>query len=274
MLHILTSPVAKPFPGTHANSVLLVSTLDLRILPLSVGLGYIIPSYLMALPVTETVSPVLHQYLIAIWQAFPNWTVIIHWSIRKISSSIAAQFASKDLKATSPPLGAVYLSNVKIVYRFILGLCILTHVPVLLITLLPSSLFKEVSPRLAHFSEHNFAETYVPYFPSIAHKVSTLVEGVLTFLEWDIYIGSAACLFWAILLHRNATTEKTIVDPNSGLPKYRELLLGAKAEDRLLWRKLILRIGIWGILAGPVGAVTALLWERDTIVRQKIKQGV
>jgi len=80
-----------------------------------------------------------------------------------------------------------------------------------------------------------------------------------------------------MLLYRNATTEKAIVDPNRNLPMYRELLVGEKWRDRgeeREWRKLWVKVIWWGILAGPVGVVGSLLWERDSIVRLKIKQGL
>lgn len=71
--------------------------------------------------------------------------------------------------------------------------------------------------------------------------------------------------------------EKAIVDPNTSLPKYRELLAGEKKMDRgeeREWRKLCFKVVVWGLLAGPVGVVGRLLWERDSIVRLKIKQGL
>lgn len=82
-----------------------------------------------------------------------------------------------------------------------------------------------------------------------------------------------------MLLYRNATTEKAIVDPNTSLPIYRELLTGEKRrgggeEGRREWRKLGVKVVGWGMLAGPAGVVGRLLWERDSIVRLKIKQGL
>jgi hypothetical protein len=75
-------------------------------------------------------------------------------------------------------------------------------------------------------------------------------------------------------LYRNATAEKAIVDLNSSLPIYRELLAGEKrnkGEERE-WKSLGVKVIGWGVLAGPVGVVGRLLWERDSIVGLKIKQ--
>jgi hypothetical protein len=274
-LHLLTSPVSKPFPGTHANSVLLISTWDLRILPVSIILGYIIPSILMALPSPDLVTPESHQRFIAFWQPFPIWTVLIHQFLKHTLTYFAKKLTSKDNKTRAQtPLGASYLSNAKPVYRFGLALCILTHVPVLLITLLPSTIFPTSLPYLSKLGQENLASVFLPHIPLLTYRISSLSEGVHNFLIWDLYVGSAALLLWAVLLYRNATTEKAIVDPNTSLPIYRELLLGKRGQDGMLRRKLIWKIGVWSVVGGPIGALAVLLWERDEIVRQKIKQGI
>jgi hypothetical protein len=275
LLHLLTSPVSKPFPGTHANSVLLISTWDLRILPFSIILGYIVPSILMALPSPDLVTPETHQRLIAFWQPFPIWTVLIHQSLKQTLTYAAKKLASKENKSRDKtPLGTSYLSNAKPVYRFVLALCNLTYIPVLLITLLPTSIVPISLTYLSALSHENLASVFIPSPPLLTHRITSLSEGVHNFLIWDLYVGSAALLLWAVLLYRNATTEKAIVDPNTSLPIYRELLLEKRGQDGMLRRKLVWKIGIWGLVGGPIGALAVLLWERDEIVRQKIKQGI
>lgn len=276
-IHLLTSPVAKPFPGTYANSVLLISPLDLKILPLSIILTYIVPSFLMGLDAPSIVSGATHQQLIAFWQPFPIWTIIIQWILRSTFQFIGSKVFSKDSKQPLTPLGASYLSNVKHVYRFILMFCVLTHLPILLIALIPASAISDILPKLAPYASLNFFDIYVPYFPfPLSQQVSNLASGAHTFLQWDLATGSTALLLWAILLYRNATAEKSIVDPNTSLPPYqiREMLAGEGNKVGALRRKLLVKIGVWMLIAGPIGATTVLLWERDEIVRQKIKQGI
>ncbi|KAI9646146.1 hypothetical protein NHQ30_005586 [Ciborinia camelliae] len=276
-IHLLTSPVAKPFPGTYANSVLLISPIDLKILPLSIILAYIVPSILMGLDVPSIVSGYTHQKLIALWQPFPIWTILIQWTLRSLFQFIGSKTASKGSKQPLAPQGASYLNNAKHVYRFLLAFCILTHLPILLISLIPASAISDILPKLAPYASLNFFDIYIPYFPfPLSHRVSNLASGSHTFLQWDLATGSTALLLWAILLYRNATTEKAIVDPNTSLPSYqiREMLAGEGNKASALRRKLLVKIGVWTLLAGPIGAVIVLLWERDEIVRQKIKQGI
>ncbi|KAI9055105.1 hypothetical protein LZ554_000070 [Drepanopeziza brunnea f. sp. 'monogermtubi'] len=279
-LHLLTSPVARPFPSNsiHANSGLLIDPWDLLVLPYSVAISFLLPTILMALHYPSVVSTRTHQQLIAFWQPFPLWTVIAHFFLRGTARWLSGIFHSTRTKQdTSRPTeapGASYLSNAKHVYRFVLFICISTHVPTFLLALLPAGAVPASMPSLAALASHSFASVYVPYFPVPSYRVSSLAEGVHTFLAWDLHIGSTALLCWAILLHRNATTERANEDPNVSLPIYRDLLLGERIEDGLAWRKLIAKVAIWTLLGGPIAAVAVLLWERDAIVRRKIKQGV
>jgi hypothetical protein len=138
--HLLTSPVAKPFPGIYANNVLLVSPLDLKILPMSITLSYLFPSILMALPCSDYITTEMHQMLIALWQAFPLLTVMIHRILYSTTSRLTNYLFPVELHSRPPtPQGTSYLHNVKHIYRFVLTLCITTHLPILLLTLFPAS---------------------------------------------------------------------------------------------------------------------------------------
>lgn len=284
--HLLTSPVSKSFPRTHAKSVLLVSSLDLKVLPIAITLSYLVPSILMALP-SEYVTIGTHQRLLALWQVFPLLTVIIHRLIYFFVDHLSNYFFLVDPNNHPPiPLGTSYLHNAKHTYRFVLALCITTHLPILFLTLFPAFFLRSPSPLdplsespLLTLVSQTPSTVFIP--KSLPHFGSTnttyLASGVQNFLQWDIYIGSTAFILWAMLLYRNATTEKAIADPNRNLPMYGELLVGEtrrdKVEDRE-WRKLWVKVVWWGILAGPVGVVGRLLWERDSIVKVKIKQGL
>ncbi|TVY83266.1 Citreoviridin biosynthesis protein D [Lachnellula suecica] len=276
--HIVASPVAKSFPGAYASKILLVPLWDLRILPISVFLGYIMPSILMALPSPEYLSSSARQNYIAIWQFFPFWTSRIHWLLISLTRYILKKFFKNHANARpSTSEGTSYLSNVKHVYRFVLTLCMLTHIPVVIIALTPTFAFPVWAPTLALLGKQNIFRVFVPYFPFRDHQLSNQAEGVQTFLIWDLYIGGAAFLVWAIFLYRNATSEKAIVDTKTSLPIYGELLRGNDPQtprDVDLWRILLGKIAVWTLVSGPMGALTILLWERDAIVRQKIKQGL
>jgi len=229
----------------------------------------------MLLPSPRMILPSTRQKYIAAWQAFYAWTVGIHWCMKTLCRLIVPRMASDDSNKRQPtPQGTSYLRNVKYVYRFVLAMCLCTHIPVIVIAILPSWVFPSWAPTLAFLGSYNLFDVFVPYFPLRSHQVSTLAEGVHTFLIWDLYIGAAAFLSWALFLYRNATTERNIVDTKGSLPVYKKVFLGHNSEDAGLWRKVLGKMTVWTLISGPMGALTILLWERDTIVRQKIKQGL
>jgi len=274
LLHLLTSPVAKAFPGSYANSVLLISPWDLRILPISISLGYVVPTIAMALPFPSKLSNVTHQHLIALWQAFPIWTTIIHITLRSCCTFARDKLVRKTSEMPSIALGTSYLNEAGHVYRFILMLCMITHIPIMLVTLIPSWVYPESAQRIIALSQNGFFDVYLSGFPRFDYQIPSLAAGVHRFLQWDLYGSAGACLVWAVYLYQNATVEKKIVDPNTGLPKYGELMSGETVRRHTVFRKLFFKIILWTIVAGPMGATTVLLWDRDAIVRQKTKQGI
>ena len=243
-LHLLTSPVAKG--GSHANTIVSVSPLDLKILPFSIILGYILPAILMGLPSPSVVSTVQRQRLIALWQPFPIWCVIIQTII---STALGGRAKNHDSQARN---WNSYLKAAQGVYTFVTALCVVTHLPVLLLTILPQSVFPATSHHLQYLSAQSFSWVYVPYLPSLSHQVPSFAAGVHLFLQWDLYIGGTALLMWGILLERNTTAEK--------------VALGGKGES---WARLLSRVTLRMVLAGPVGSLAMLLWERDSIVEGK-----
>ena len=260
-LHVLTSPVARTFPGSHASNALLISPLDLDTLPLTLILGYMVPSVLMALPTPSILSPVEHQNYIALWQPFPVWCVIIQTCIRYVVTTVTG-----DSKEDGPQkaLETSYLNSAKRVYAFIICLCVITHLPVLLLAILPWFVFPDSAPHLQNLAENSFSSIYVPYFPTLAYQIPSFAAGVHTFLQWDLYIGGMAMLVWGIFLHRIAAAD-------TSLPSHKETEV---VQKETTWGHLAKKLGFWILLAGPSGALAVLLWERDTIVRQKKKQGI
>lgn len=247
LIHLLTSPSASLFPGKHTNTVLIVSPIDLKLLPWSIVLGYVVPSLLMALPPT-IVSSTVHQQFIALWQPFPLWTVVVQWSGKFVYNLFATKTSQSDSSQAKS-----YLKGVGSVYGFVLGLCIVTHLPVLAITLLPPSAFPESSVILTRLSQSDFFGVYVPYPPVLGLRFSDLAEGVQNFLVWDLYVGMTAVLLWATLLYRNAT---------GGI------------SNKSSWPKVVWKLLTWTLVSGPMGAATILLWERDANVGHKVKQGI
>lgn len=204
----------------------------------------------MALPSPGILSPELHQKFIALWQPFPLWTVIIHLSISYLFGN-----TSPNIDNTGSPasLRARYINAARPLYNFVLNICMITHLPVLAITLLPPRVFSGLSPRLASVAHSTFSDVFIPNIPSFGFKASNLSAGVHTFLHWDLYIGSIAVLSWAIVLCRTPKIEAVV------------------REASVSWAVIAWKIATRGLVSGPAGVVAALLLERDMIISEKIK---
>ena len=249
-IHLLTSPISKPFTSAHGSSALFVSTYDLTIIPISVTLGYIIPSLLTIFPACSPTAFPTHQYLVAFWQAFPLWTMLVQWALKLVCTLILGpDTAAKTEKSPQTAASTTYLNYASRVYTFVLVFCMATHLPAVVLSLLPPDIIPKSMPALAYFVRPSFTSTFIPPLP-LGQPIKDLADGVHVFLLWDMYIGSAAGLLWAVVLYQNA---------------YREMQPTASNMS------LAMKVIIWTVLGGPVTAWTIVMWERDEVVKQKVK---
>lgn len=157
-----------------------------------------------------------------------------------------------------------YLRAANRVYFFVMVFAITTTLPAIILSILPPEVFPASLPTLSYLAHSTFASVFIPSLPLIDNRVNNLAEGVHNFLLWDVYIAAVACLLWGMVLHRNASVEQNMFEDSS-----------VETENNFTsWPKLITKVFIWTIIAGPFGALAILLWERDAIVRQKVKEGV
>jgi H+/gluconate symporter-like permease len=224
-----------------------VSTYDLAIIPVSVTLGYLIPSLLTIFPAPFDVASPGHQYLVAFWQAFPLWTLIVQWVSKLLCSLILGQDSTK--KSSEAAASRTYLKYAGRVYTFALIFCVATHLPSIMLSLLPPDVIPDSIPWLPYLARASFTSTFIPPLP-LCQPISDVAEGAHIFLLWDIYIGTASGILWAIALYQNVSTGKESTTSNISL---------------------FFKAIIWTILGGPAAAWTILMWERDEVVKQKAK---
>jgi hypothetical protein len=278
IIHLLTSPTAMPSKSKRSTSPLQISTSNLAVLPLSISLGYIFPSILIMLPSPSLITPEMRQVFLAVWQPFPIYTVICQRVLCRahvVLSSYSKTSATKALYH-STSLSTRYLISTSRVYTFLITFCVLTHLPPLLITLCPSDFIYHISPRLESYitsSNSRFSSVYIPHAPLPSWRSSSLADAIHTFLLWDTYISGFATIIWAIILSFNTSFEQgrqwPIIWPS--LPSHPS---GSGGDIGKVWLGFLLRTLAWIVVAGPFGAVTILLWERDTIIciKEKVKQ--
>lgn len=115
-MHLFTSPTVS---GTKL-ATLFIDPVELKALPFSIVIAYIVPSILMCLPAPSIVTFDQKQWLYVFWEDWPMWTCLAQFirtqSMRQLSSSdkssstffeISAGYTHLDSRAlplfTSPP---------------------------------------------------------------------------------------------------------------------------------------------------------------------------
>jgi hypothetical protein len=278
IIHLLTSPTAKPFQSKHSSSTIQMSTSDLAVLPLSITLGYIFPSILMMLPSPSMITPEMGQNLIAIWQFFPIYTVITQYVLSRAHSMLFSysRTATTNTPYATTSLSTSYLISAGRVYTFLMTFGVLTHLPPLLMTLCPTEFVYSVSPRLASYiasSDTRFSSVYVPHAPLPSWRSSSLADAIHTFLWWDTYVSGFATVTWAIVLVLSASFEQGRNSPETWRSLHGHSTRSRGAIGKV-WFGFLVKIVGWTVIAGPFGAVTMLLWERDATagVKEKVRQ--
>ncbi|KAL4813850.1 hypothetical protein BDW67DRAFT_192625 [Aspergillus spinulosporus] len=209
----------------------------LNVIPLVFVIGYMVPSGLLLLPVSEQVTADLKQIFIALWQPWPAYVSILLTVVHVFFSP----FTRNDDNVEG---GRATLRSLRWVYAFAFTNTALAHIIAWVIplsTVAAPGLFKE--------------EYLHPLHPLVVYDIPkpweapVLVEsvgaGVHAFLRWDYLIGSTGVLIWALSLYR--------------------------AGHRVVYGQagcvgLLVKVAALTVLTGPVGAAVELMWERDELV--------
>ncbi|RYP04998.1 hypothetical protein DL765_009980 [Monosporascus sp. GIB2] len=257
ILHLFTSPVAELSPGSSVSaSVLLVDLWDLAVLPLTVAFTFMTPTVAMFLP--SHFSPAVHYGAMAIWQPFPLWHSIVQFVLSRLARIVDRAPPAVDAQRRSNTPPTAFLAQVKSLYSIVTLLGVAVQVTILLLVFAPAAVRESLAlsyAGLGAFVEPSvtFASVFVPHGPLSSPVVdpASLGSGDLAplaihFLQYDMYFGCMAILLWALYLHRNAVKKTT----------------GRQVAGKVLW---------WFALGGFAGAVSTLLWERDTIIEEPEK---
>jgi hypothetical protein len=159
--------------------------LDSKVFVPAIALGYLLPSALQLLPVSED----LHQILLAVWQPFPIYVVTFFWLFSRGSPS--SQLAKKTTTKKD-------VEGIRHIYSFGITVGMVTHWTTILLVFFRPSIFNAViSERLS------FTNVFVPH-PVHWHGPSTIAQASMQFLQWDLYCGGTAGLVWAATLAQRA----------------------------------------------------------------------
>ncbi|RAL03226.1 uncharacterized protein BO80DRAFT_423174 [Aspergillus ibericus CBS 121593] len=210
-------------------------------LPWVFAVSYVLPSTLMILPISETITTDLKQIFIALWQPFPAYISIL----LTVINAVLSPFISVD------KTGRKDHHALRFVYAFAFAHTAITHLvtwTISLITVLAPAILDERFRGELHPSIVFGIPT--PWTSPVV-QVQSVAEGVHAFLRWDYLIGSVGMVVWAGALYAGA---QRVVYGTVG------------------WWRLIVQVVLLTLVAGPVGAAVGLVWERDELVETGMKR--
>ncbi|KAL4924993.1 uncharacterized protein BDV17DRAFT_199113 [Aspergillus undulatus] len=211
----------------------------LNAIPIVFLVGYMVPTGLLLVPVSEQVNTDLKQVIISAWQPWPAYISILLTTAHVLFS----RFTVNDDTIEG---GRATLRSFRWVYAFAFAHTTVFHLiswVIPLSTVAAPYLFKE---EVLH-PLHPLVVFDIPKPWETPMVVEDIGAGVHAFLRWDYLIGSAGVLVWAVSLYQAA----------------HRVVYGSAAAG---YAGLFMKVVALSVLAGPVGAAVELLWERDELV--------
>lgn len=234
ILHLAKSPTVD---GEKVHDIV-ANPVQIVLAPISVVIGYIVPSVVMCLAAPTTISFETKETWTAIQQGWPLWIYISQHLLTflvQVASEHDTGFEDEDIDLIRRRLRLAY------------GFGILSSASGHLISWF-LSILAYVFPIIFNSSFANTIQPFkifLPEPPFPPTKANTLGDGALWFLQWDLLIGSTSALLWALTLRTTAKREEATVPQLLGY----SLIAGAIA-----------------LVAGPAGCAVIAIWSRDELV--------
>ncbi|OAL38592.1 hypothetical protein AYO20_02242 [Fonsecaea nubica] len=242
-LHLWTSPtVSKPKDYQLYVDV----PIKIAIAPISILVGFGLPSLLMCLPAPTIVSFETKQTWTGIQQGWSIWIGLTQLILTTLALNVdqrASILTENDKRSKS----ARYL---RLAYAFAIMSSAGSHLAALSLSslayLFPVLFSSTYLPQLQP------ARIFVPVVPFGQPQVKVLADGALWFLQWDIVVGVSASLLWGLTL--------------------RDAGRNGKATVGQAFFSLIKTIVTAGLL-GPCGAAAVAVWTRDELILGRSNAG-
>lgn len=216
----------------------------LRDLPLSVLIGYGIPTVLMSIPFGNNL---LHQWFGGAWQGHPIWIVLLQLLTRILRNQLNRKStrSEQDTASSLVSVDGPYSSRLRNrAYLFAFGTAAVTHVASLAIvgsrTLFPSLFSQWARDTIT------FRSTYQPPPFWANAPMKSMATAVLNFFQYDLYGGSTASIVWSLTLYLRS--RRTQLGLRQGLSLFCKMLGSC-------------------IVAGPSAVLVFLMWSRDEEAR-------
>jgi hypothetical protein len=221
-------------------------------------LGYLLPTVLTMLPLRWS-HPNLHMRITALWQSFPVIILALQYTLpyfhfSKVTASGSTSAKEIDSKPLLKQKAKDSLSIVTRTSNLVIATCTFTHWMTVLIitaaTLNPTLLSWAFSPKT--LSGFRFSKVFQPPNPFESNpRMQSLGHAFHGFLQWDLYLGFTASIFWVSVLLMRARAWKSRT---------------AKVGTMDLVTRLLL-LAVKGMVVGGPGVVlTDCLRTRDRLV--------
>lgn len=240
-IHLWTSPTV-----SHPSiEDLVMSPLQLAVAPVSIGLGYGIPSVMMSLAAPAKISFSTKQAWTGAQQAWPIWIAVAQAIITtgiSMSNSMVNVITEDDRKAKT-------LRNLRLAYVFALISSTAGHLTSWGLSLLAYAFPVLFNPTYDAMMQP--MHVFWPVWPFGDRQAKTLADGALWFLQWDVITGTSAVFLWAFSLRMGV------------------------ARTRATWPQWVVGMAMSAVVAvvvGPAGAAVLSMWMRDEIVFGKWRE--
>ena len=236
LVHLATSPLVSSRKADDYE----VDTVSTSTFPISLIIGFGLPSVLLALPAPSVLTYDQKQTFIAIWQVFPIWVEALQLVLPFLVSTL---LQGTPKTRTSPPRQTMWA--LRLVYAFALAAAGITRVTTIMLSL-TSKLFPALfAPEYRGVLDPSRVFVVESFFPS--KKMKSIGEGAGQFLQYDEMTGSAALVIWSIALYLNIALRKS----ESGSWVALKTVSAFTASIALF---------------GPSGSALCFIWARDELV--------
>ncbi len=239
IIHLATSPTV----SSRVAKNYAVDVPNLLSVPISLIIGFVLPSVLLSLPAPSVLSFDQKQTYIAYWQMFPIWFEIL----QQLFSFVLAKLLQTTLKSSTSPQkqSRRTMEALRSVYIFALAIAGVTHVTAVMLSM-TSMLFPALfAPQFR--GELNPSNVFLTQSFFASKSISSIGAGALQLLQYDDMVGSIALQLWAVALYLNSNSRTSKVDSWTAI-------------------KVVSAFVASTVLFGSCGCAVCFIWARDELV--------
>jgi len=239
IIHLATSPTV----SSRVAKNYAVDVPNLLSVPISLIIGFVLPSVLLSLPAPSVLSFDQKQTYIAYWQMFPIWFEIL----QQLFSFVLAKLLQTTLKSSTSPQkqSRRTMEALRSVYIFALAIAGVTHVTAVMLSM-TSMLFPALfAPQFR--GELNPSNVFLTQSFFASKSISSIGAGALQLLQYDDMVGSVALQLWAVALYLNSNSRTSKVDSWTAI-------------------KVVSALVASTVLFGSCGCAVCFIWARDELV--------